>query len=101
MDVFTALSEPTRRTLLNAIQQQPATVNELVEIAGLSQPAVSKHLKCLRQAGLVVVRPEGQKRWYELNATPLNEIDEFLEPYRAFLSDRLDALEAHLDNNPD
>ncbi len=98
MDAFTALVEPNRRKLLEAVRQRPCTVNMLVEVAGLSQPAVSKHLKLLREADLVVVRPEGQKRWYELNAKPLEQVDSFLEPYRQFMSDKLDALETHLDN---
>ena len=98
MDTFTALVEPNRRKLLEAVRQRPCTVTMLVEVAGLSQPAVSKHLKLLREADLVVVRPEGQKRWYELNAKPLVQVDSFLEPYRQFMSDKLDALETHLDN---
>ena len=97
MDAFAALVEPNRRKLLEAVRQRPCTVTMLVELVGLSQPAVSKHLRCLRDAQLVAVRPDGQKRWYELNAQPLAEVAEFLEPYRAFLADRLDALEDHLD----
>ncbi len=97
MDAFTALVEPNRRLLLESIRQEPRTVNMLVEVAGLSQPAVSKHLKILKEADLVVVRPDGQKRWYELNAEPLREVEQFLEPYRKFLSNRLDDLERHLD----
>ena len=93
----TALVEPNRRLLLNRIRQSPSTVNMLVDVVGLSQPAVSKHLKCLQAANLVTVRPDGQKRWYELNPAPLEEVEAFLEPYRAYLSSRLDDLEAHLD----
>ncbi len=98
MDAFQALVEPNRRLMLESLRQQPCTVNMLVEVAGLSQPAVSKHLKILKSANLVVVRPEGQKRWYELNARPLAEVERFLEPYRQFYNDRLDTLERHLDN---
>ncbi|MEM7097670.1 MAG: metalloregulator ArsR/SmtB family transcription factor [Pseudomonadota bacterium] len=97
MDSFNALVEPNRRRLLEAIRRTPCTVNTLVGELGLSQPAVSKHLKVLKEAGLVVVRPEGQKRWYELNAEPLLEIEHFLEPYRIFFNKKLDALELHLD----
>ncbi len=96
MDTFSAIVEPKRRLLLEAMRRQPCTVNTLVEIAGLSQPAVSKHLKILKEANLVVVRPDGQKRWYALNAQPLEEVDHFLEPYRQFLSNKLDRLEQHL-----
>jgi len=97
MDAFSAIVEPNRRLLLETVRRQPCTVNTLVEVAGLSQPAVSKHLKILKAANLVVVRPDGQKRWYELNAQPLMEVDAFLEPYRQFLSNKLDRLEQHLD----
>jgi DNA-binding transcriptional ArsR family regulator len=86
MDTFSALAEPNRRKLLDAIRVEPCTVNMLVNILGLSQPAVSKHLKCLREAGLVQVNPEGQKRRYSLSAAPLHQIDDFLEPYRQYLS---------------
>lgn len=97
MDAFGALSEPNRRILLESIREQPCTVGMLVKVAGLSQPAVSKHLKVLKQANLVSVRPDGQKRWYELNAQPLEEIDAFLGPYRRFLGEKLDDLARHLD----
>jgi len=97
MDAFSAIVEPNRRLLLETVRRQPCTVNTLVEVVGLSQPAVSKHLKILKAANLVVVRPDGQKRWYELNAQPLMEVDRFLEPYRQFLSNKLDHLEQHLD----
>ena len=97
MDAFSAIVEPNRRLLLETIRRRPCTVNELVAVTGLSQPAVSKHLKVLKATNLVVVRPDGQKRWYELNAEPLMEVDEFLEPYRQYLSDKLDHLEKHLD----
>jgi DNA-binding transcriptional ArsR family regulator len=96
MDTFSAIVEPNRRLLLEAMRREPCTVNMLVEVAGLSQPAVSKHLKILKAANLVVVRADGQKRWHELNAQPLMEVDQFLEPYRQFLSDKLDNLETHL-----
>lgn len=100
MDTFSALVEPNRRLILDAIRDAPCTVNMLVELAGISQPAVSKHLKTLRQANLVVVKPEGQKRWYTLNPAPLADIECFLEPYRKFLASRLDAPETHLDELP-
>ena len=98
MDTFQAIVEPNRRVLLESIRQQPCTVNMLVKVVGLSQPAVSKHLKVLKAANLVIVRPDGQKRWYELNAQPLSEVEEFLEPYREFFSRKLDNREQHLNN---
>lgn len=66
---------------------------------GLSQPGVSKHLRVLREAGLVAVRPEGRQRWYGLRPQPLAEVDAWLEPYRRYWSARLDALERHLEEN--
>ena len=97
MDTFTALAEPNRRRLLEAIRLEPCTVNMLATRSDLSQPAVSKHLKHLREANLVVVKPDGQKRWYSLNPTPLEEMEEFLEPYRQLFLTRLHALEKHFD----
>ena len=96
---FEVLAEPSRRRILDLLRDGERLVGELVKKVKLSQPAVSKHLKVLRDAGLVDVRPEGQRRWYRLRAEPLAEIDEWLEPYRAFWSGRLDALEAHLDRS--
>ena len=66
----------------------------------LSQPGVSKHLKVLREAGLVVARADGKQRLYALRPGPLAEVDQWLEPYRVFWSERLDALERHLEENP-
>jgi DNA-binding transcriptional ArsR family regulator len=94
---FDVVAEPTRRRILDLLRERPRPVGELVELLGLSQPGVSKHLRVLRQAKLVRVRHEAQRRWYEVDPRPLNEIDVWLEPYRAFWSDRLNALERHLD----
>ena len=96
VDAFSAIVEPNRRLMLETMRQKPCTVNELVTVTGLSQPAVSKHLKVLKASNLVVVRPDGQKRWHELNAAPLQEVDQFLEPYRKFINRKLDRLEHHL-----
>jgi len=77
------------------------SVGDLVGRLKLSQPGVSKHLKVLREAGLVEVRPEGRLRWYGLRAQPLAEVDEWLEPFRTHWSGQLDALERHLEVNPE
>ena len=74
---------------------------DLVARLKLSQPGVSKHLRVLRDAGLVDVRAEGRRRWYGLRAQPLAEVDEWLEPYREYWSGRLNALERHLEENPE
>ena len=74
-------------------------VGDLVRRLGLSQPGTSKHLRVLREAGLVRVRPEAQRRWYELRPEPLAEVDRWLAPYRRIWEERLDALERHLDES--
>jgi DNA-binding transcriptional ArsR family regulator len=94
---FDVVAEPTRRRILDLLREGDRPVGELVNALGLSQPGVSKHLRVLRDAGLVRVRRQAQQRWYQLDAAPLAEIDEWLAPYRRFWSERLDALERHLD----
>lgn len=76
-------------------------VGDLVDRLSLTQPAVSKHLRVLREAGLVDVRQDAQRRWYSLRPEPLLEIESWLAPYRRFWADRLDALERHLDTMPE
>jgi DNA-binding transcriptional ArsR family regulator len=99
--VFEVLAEPMRRRILDLLLERPRLVGELTEVLGLTQPGTSKHLKVLRDAGLVRVRPEAQRRWYELRPEPLAEVDAWLAPYRRLWSERLDALERHLDAMPD
>ena len=101
MNTFVVLAEPKRREILDELRREPQTVSALVDALGVSQPAVSKHLRVLRDAELVSVRPDGQRRWYEVNPTPLEELAEWLEPYRQLWSERLDSLERHLDANPE
>jgi DNA-binding transcriptional ArsR family regulator len=98
---FQLVAEPARRQILDLLRERERPVGELVDRLGLSQPGVSKHLRALRDAGLVRVRRDAQRRWYELNAEPLGEIDAWLEPYREFWEGRLDALERHLDQKED
>jgi DNA-binding transcriptional ArsR family regulator len=97
---FDVLAEPHRRRILDLLRAGERPVGDLVADLGLSQPAVSKHLRVLREAGLVSVRGDAQRRFYRLDAQPLRELDEWLEPYRALWNDSLDALEAHLDRRP-
>ena len=96
MSLFTAIAEPVRREILAQLRCSELPAGSLVEILGLPQPNVSKHLKALRQAGLVRMRVNGQQRLYSLEAAPLAELDQWLEPYRAYWSGKLDALEDHL-----
>ncbi|WGW11446.1 metalloregulator ArsR/SmtB family transcription factor [Saxibacter everestensis] len=95
--VLEAIAEPTRRRILDAVRGSEHSVGDLVEIVGMHQPGVSRHLKVLRDAGLVEVRREAQRRLYRLRPEPLKELDEWLEPYRAEWAGRLDALERHLE----
>jgi DNA-binding transcriptional ArsR family regulator len=97
LTTFDVLAEPSRRDILDLLRERERSVGDLVERLSMSQPGVSKHLRVLRDAGLVVVRPDAQRRWYRLRAEPLAEIDAWLGPYRRFWSGRLDALERHLD----
>lgn len=101
MTAYAALAEPHRRQILDLLREGERSVNYLVTRLNISQPGVSKHLKVLRESGLVAVRPDGRKRWYGLRAQPLAEVDEWLEPYRRYWSGRLDALEQHLEENPE
>lgn len=95
--VFEVLADPTRRRILDLLVDGPLSVNELVERVGLSQPGTSRHLRVLREAGFVDVRPLAQKRLYALRPEPLAELDAWLAPYRRLWERSLDALEAHLD----
>jgi DNA-binding transcriptional ArsR family regulator len=96
---FEVLAEPTRRRILDLLRERERPVGELVDYLALSQPGVSKHLRVLRESGLVEVRYDAQRRFYGLRAEPLVEVDEWLEPYRRFWTDRLNALERHLDEH--
>ena len=94
---FDVLAEPTRRRILDLLLDRERPVGELVKRLKLSQPGVSKHLRVLREAGLVSVRSDAQRRIYGVRSEPLQEVAEWLEPYRKLWSERLDALERHLD----
>ena len=96
---FEVLAEPVRRRILDLLRERPRLVGELTAELGLSQPGTSKHLRVLREAGLVKVRADAQRRWYELDPAPLAEVDAWLAPYRWMWADRLDALERHLDED--
>jgi DNA-binding transcriptional ArsR family regulator len=97
MSMFEAIAEPSRRRILDELRNGERTVNELVEAVGMSQPAVSKHLRTLREAGLVEARVDAQRRHYRIRPDGLAEIEHWLAPYRRLWSERLDDLERHLD----
>ena len=96
MSIFNTLADPVRRDILALLRQGEQPAGALVETLDLPQPNVSKHLKALRAAGLVHIRIDGPRRLYSLDASPLAELDEWLAPYRAFWSAKLDALGDHL-----
>ena len=95
--LFDMLADPGRRQILELLRTRDRAAGEIVEAMRISQPGVSKHLKLLRDAGLVDVRGDGQRRIYSLKPEPLVELDRWLAPYRAFWSGKLDALGAHLE----
>jgi DNA-binding transcriptional ArsR family regulator len=98
VDVFSAVAEPTRRDMLALLAERERSAGELVDaFPRLSQPAVSRHLRVLREARLVEVHPRAQQRIYALRPERLRELDAWVSRYRPFWSDRLDSLEAHLD----
>lgn len=86
---------------METIATRPQTVNEIVARFGASQPAISQHLRVLREARLVTVVPQGKSRVYHLNPTPLRELDDWLGRYRRFWAGKLNALEAHMDEGPE
>ena len=98
---FEVLAEPNRRRILDLLRVEERPVGELVRELSVSQPAVSKHLRVLRESGLVTVRPEAQRRLYRVAPEPLKELDEWLAPYRKLWSERLDRLKRHLDAMPE
>jgi DNA-binding transcriptional ArsR family regulator len=97
MVVFEVIAEPSRRRILDLLAEGERPVGELVEHVALSQPAVSKHLRTLREAGLVEVRGEAQRRVYRVRPQPLQAVDDWLSPYRRMWQDRLDDLERHME----
>lgn len=94
---FEVLAQPIRRAILDHLRGGDHLVGELADALGLSQPVTSKHLRVLRDAGLVTVRVDGPRRWYGLRGEPLAEVDGWLAPYRWMWEARLDDLGAHLD----
>jgi DNA-binding transcriptional ArsR family regulator len=97
LSTFEVLSLPARRDIIEQLRAGPSSVSELSGALGMSQPITSKHLRVLRDAGFVSVRPDAQRRWYELRPEPFAELAQWLEPYRWMWEDRLDKLGRHLD----
>ena len=108
MTTYEALADPTRRRILDLLRERPRLVGELTDLLGISQPGVSKQLKVLREAGLVNVRQDAQRHWYELRPEPLSEVDAWLQSYRYLwearierLDDYLNALQANMEKSDD
>ncbi|MFZ1154593.1 MAG: metalloregulator ArsR/SmtB family transcription factor [Solirubrobacteraceae bacterium] len=97
MTALRVLGEPNRQMILGVLRDGERAVGELVDELGVSQPAVSKHLRVLKEAGLVEVRPDAQRRLYRIRTEPLVELDAWLAPYRRLWTRRLDRLEDHLE----
>ncbi len=97
---FAVIAEPTRREILDLLRDGERPVGDLVDQLRVSQPLVSKHLRVLRDAGLVEVRTDAQRRLYRLRLEPLEEVDEWLAPYRQLWTRSLDKLEQHLEDDP-
>ncbi len=99
MDIFTAIADPTRRRVLDLLRTRERAAGEIAEaFPRMSQPAISRHLRVLREAGLVNVKPMEQRRVYSLRPAGLAELDTWLSKYRQFWEVQLDALEKHLDD---
>jgi DNA-binding transcriptional ArsR family regulator len=97
MTAVEAIAQPTRRRILDLLREGERPVGELVDRLAISQPAVSKHLRVLREVGLVGVRSDAQRRLYRVRPEPLEELDAWLAPYRRMWTHSLDALARHLD----
>ncbi len=97
VDVFAALANPVRRELLDKIRREPQPVKALAATSHLHRPAISEHLKVLRDAGLVWEEPRGRENYYHLNAEPLARVDDWLRPFEAFWRGRIAALREVLD----
>ena len=95
-DVFQAIADPTRRSIIHTLVQKPLNLNAVAENFHISRPAVSKHIKILNECGLIIIKQTGRERYCEINFRSLREIDEWIEQYRVFWTKKLDALEEFL-----
>ena len=95
-DVFQAIADPTRRAIINMIANQPMNLNAVAERFDISRPAISKQIKILTQCGLVAIKQQGRERYCEAKLQKLNEVSEWVEQYRVFWNQKLDALEDFL-----
>jgi DNA-binding transcriptional ArsR family regulator len=96
-DVFQAIADPTRRQIISMIAHQSLNLNAVAEKFHISRPAISKHIKILTECGLIVINQKGRERHCEAKLNKLNEVSEWVEQYRKFWEQKLDALEIYLD----
>ena len=96
MTSYEALANPMRRRILDLLRERPRKVGELVDLLSISQPGISKHLRVLREVGLVRVRQDAQRHWYELRPEPLAEVYAWLESYRHLWDERFHQLDDYL-----
>ncbi len=96
MEALAALADPVRRELVALLARGEVPAGELAGRFPVSRPAISRHLRVLREAGLVTVRTDGRRRLYSLDPRPLRELDDWLEPYRDLWAQRLDALDTEI-----
>jgi DNA-binding transcriptional ArsR family regulator len=96
MNVYEALADPHRRRIIELVGERERTAGAIVGALGISQPGASQHLKALRDAGLVAVRKDAQRRFYSLRPEKLAEVDAWLAPYRRFWIEKIDALVDHI-----
>lgn len=95
-DVFQAIADPTRREIINLIAHQNLNLNAVADNFSISRPAISKHIKILRECGLIVIKQQGRERYCEAHLESLNQVSKWIEQYRIFWTTKLDALELHL-----
>jgi len=95
-DVFQAIADPTRRSIINMIAHESMNLNSVAENFDVSRPAISKHIKILTECGLIVIKQQGRERYCEAKLDKLNEVSDWVEQYRKFWTSKLDALEEYL-----
>ena len=100
MHAMAALGDPVRREIIEVLLDHPEDAGTLAGRFTISRPAVSRHLRVLREAGLVRVEPSAQRRVYHVQPEPMRDLDAWVQRHRAFWADRLDALDAHLEDQP-
>src|SRR4029453_2789742 len=96
-DVFQAIADPNRRAIINLLARKKLTLNKVAENFDISRPAISKHIKILTECGLITIRQQGRERLCEAKLDKLNEVSGWVEQYRKFWTQKLDALEIYLD----